>query len=350
MAADVSDFYRVLAEVAEKGFTPEQKQREEHLALIERHLRAIRSPVQVFATAEMLARLRLPTPHLERLLTGFAEALTKVVADDRALDSHGYSNARQGLANLAQAARACAPCDKALLTAWRKFLMAQLSGARCADTVFDRNGQPLPLHGLAKDFNNLLNLTQLEIAPLTLEDLKPLKVLERRQVHDHWKTTQGRAALLGLKELRFGPMAQQLENQKQGIQSKPYSLEQRQSLEWNRRLNDFLAELDRWKPEHEPTEADYFHQKCIAYMALAELLPPGVLRERLLGEYVGFLKLNRFQRDNRLEWFLQVNNALTHTGSDKATLLEQFKASGDSVLQLLAKLEPLFSEAKQRNL
>src|SRR5262249_41836556 len=112
--------------------------------------------------------------------------------------------------------------------------------------------------------------------------------------------------------------------------------------EWEYQLSDFLREMARWKPEHESSEADYFHQKCQLFNELIELSPNNSMRLWILDEYMTFLERNRFKRESFIEWYLHVSDLLrrirTMEKEEREVALEAMRDSNDHVLQLSVKL------------
>ena len=109
--------------------------------------------------------------------------------------------------------------------------------------------------------------------------------------------------------------------------------------------------MAEWKPEHEASAADYFHQKCRLLNELLELSPNSSMRMRMLGEYMAFLEQNRFECDSFIEWFLHVSDLLRRIRSmreeEKIQSLEAVRYSNDGVLQLCVKLMPAIEAALQ---
>jgi hypothetical protein len=109
--------------------------------------------------------------------------------------------------------------------------------------------------------------------------------------------------------------------------------------------------MSQWRSEHEASEADFFHQKCVLFHALLDLTPSDVTKERVFNNYLNFLKLNRFQRESLIEWYWKVrelNRRLnTPDKAERAWMLESLSASGDQVLQLMAKLETVLRPLTQ---
>ena len=137
-------------------------------------------------------------------------------------------------------------------------------------------------------------------------------------------------------------MEKQLEQIKAGKNPPPLTVGERETLDWHRQLNEFLQDIEKWKPEDEASPLDYFHQRCITYGAVIELTPAGSMRERLLGEYLSFLQTQRWQSESFVEWLWHVQR-LPKRGeaADQRGVYEVYANSRDNVLQLLAKREKL---------
>ncbi|HEY7182373.1 MAG TPA: hypothetical protein VIC84_13185, partial [Blastocatellia bacterium] len=129
------------------------------------------------------------------------------------------------------------------------------------------------------------------------------------------------------------------------------SFEGRRSSEWQYKLSEFLREMAEWKPEHEASSDDYFHQKCHLFNELLELSPNSDMRLRILDEYMAFLEQNRFECESFIDWYLHVSDLLRRIRSmkeeEKRLSLEALRYSNDQVLQLCVKLMPVFEAALQ---
>lgn len=142
--------------------------------------------------------------------------------------------------------------------------------------------------------------------------------------------------------LRFGHVIKQTTKAKSNMPPEQLSYETRQSSEWQYKLSDFLREMAEWKPEHEASADDYFHQKCRLFNELLELSPNSSMRLRMLDEYMAFMEQNRFERESFIEWFLHVSDLLRRVRSieeeEKILALEALRHSNDLVLQLSVKV------------
>jgi hypothetical protein len=152
----------------------------------------------------------------------------------------------------------------------------------------------------------------------------------------YWQTPDAKRLLLDAKALRFGPGGKTM-----------LSDAERSTPEWQQQLTDFLKEVADWDASAEKSEADYYHQKCIVYEALVELIPPGPERDKALVEFIGFISNSNLQGQDPVSWFLPAHAMLervrnTNNG-EPAKVLVAFEKSGNPVLCLYAALERTFA-------
>jgi hypothetical protein len=193
----------------------------------------------------------------------------------------------------------------------------------------DPNSLPLPIH----HFNEWLKtLTKSgEIAPIDAGELKDAQILPRPNYHVFWQSPVAKRLLTGIKRLRFGDSDKQL------------SVDERKSFSWSLQLADYLKELESWRPDDEDSPADFFHQKCVLYESLVELVPERRERLKIIDSFVRFLELNSFQTESRIEWFLHVEGLFSRgaMASDEVVteVIQALLRSRDPTLSLYARLE-----------
>src|SRR5262249_27682858 len=152
------------------------------------------------------------------------------------------------------------------------------------------------------DFNQALKSYDY-IPQFTGDDTRPRKIDVPAGYLPYWRTPRAKRLVGKIRVLRVAaadkqtPRAQQSSNAKSNNRSAPLSCEARQSSQWQYQLSDFLREMAEWKPEHEASKDDYFHQKCYLFNELLELSPNSLMRLRMIAEYVAFLEQNRFGRE-----------------------------------------------------
>jgi hypothetical protein len=170
-------------------------------------------------------------------------------------------------------------------------------------------------------------------------------------IYPYWTTWRAKSLFEKIQALRFGRAPRQTTRAKSNELPEPLPYETRQSSQWQYQLSDFLREMAEWKPEHEASRPDYFHQKCRLFNELLELAPNSDMRLRMLDEYMAFLEQNRFECESFIEWFLHVSDLLRRIHSmreeERNLSLEAVRYSNDPVLQLCVKLMPAIAAAYQ---
>ena len=322
---DVDALYETVSEVARVAFNAEELRRREHVRLAERYVAGVRRVAQVGPAVRMLVSLKLPAADLLPLVQSFASALKSVPSDARSFAATFYKDElhRQILAILTE-------CDAkgvgkdALLEAYRAFLLAQVAGVQCEDNrVF--------VARLSEPFDLRYVNTNLLKPPVSAEELTPRSFEPPAKSYQFWQTAEARKLLMDIKHLRFGGREEELKS------------EERETTEWRRELTDYLAALSDWNGSSEPASQDYINEKSVLFNGLLELATAPEVREKVLADYVAFLREPDLRRESRIEWFHHVKRlnewARSQDEATRASLLEAFANSDVVTLRLYAKLE-----------
>ena len=341
---DVSDYYSVMLEMARKAFTREERNSGEHVRFIDSHIVNIVSPAEVIPAALTINELELPPIQLNLLVETYSRALENVVKDDR---SFWFDSDRLTLTVLALTGK-WFPTGF-LLSHFREYLVRQLSAPRCADNLLS-DDKRARAPKFATDFNAAAAPFDY-ISKITGDDIRPKKIDGPAGFYPYWETPRARSLFQKIKVLRFGPMDKQRTNARSKEPPPTLPLEVRRSSEWQYQLSDFLREMTEWKPEHEKSGADYFHQKCHLFNELIELSPNDSMRLKMITEYLIFLERNRFERESFIEWFLHVSDLLRRLRvmekEEREWVLNALRDSNDHVIQLCVKLMPAMEAASQ---
>src|SRR2546430_2370278 len=110
------------------------------------------------------------------------------------------------------------------------------------------------------------------------------------------------------------------------------------------------SKLESWEPTDSEETEDFFHEKCVLYVGLVDLIPPGTEQSKVIRSYVTFLELNSFEGTNRIEWFWHVGDLLERLSAERENkgrtqVLEAFRNSRDPTLNLYARVETWLSQA-----
>jgi hypothetical protein len=300
----------------------------------------ITSPVQVAPVARMLAAASVKDADFRALVASFAEALGKISGDDR---SFAYSMpAGQQILALVEESKRRQLSPLPLLEAYRLYLVVNLSAARCADDASMMGntssfglagGQAVDLE--ARDavgfFNRSLRLAPLQ--PIQEEESTPARL-------------EGVATGLRMcEDAECRAIAEQCRGLAFGENGSAYTPGQRYAPAWRGKVRDLLAALSQWEesaPGAHPTAAEHFRTKSAAYNDLLSLVFDGPDRDLVLRATLDYLKHNRFQQENRLEWFLPVSALIGRVALDPVGMgrvAEELRQADDETIALYANLE-----------
>lgn len=326
---NVSDFYSVIKEVANSAFTPKEVKQDLHVHFIIPYVGGITSSAQVEPVVRLILGIKPSPSQLAILVTEFSSAIKAVANDDRSFSSSLIrGEVVEGIAELIKACGDQGGLKRQLLEALRTHFIKSLNGSRCADSV----ARISPASGQSAHLTKINDAFFAE-NPLLTGDIKPSEVKTATKAYPYWQSNQAQELLAKVKKLRFGSGRE------------PLAVSERSSAEWQLEMTAFLNDLKAWDAEDENTEADYFHQKCVLYEGLLDLVPTSPTRDALLTDYLSHLTGNRMRQDSRIEWFWYVNNLIKKVNLSKGEeLLKSFEAlsnSGDVTIRLYASLNRL---------
>jgi hypothetical protein len=332
---DLTSFYQALTNLMNSGFTPKEKAEGRDLAFLEPYARSIQFHAQAGPFAKLLDEVHVQARQRREMADLLAGALERVRGDARSFTAATtiYKfDLLPPITNLLTKLDETEDLSPALLQALRAYLVANSQNERCADLYF--NGQdPKSLPQPLQYFNEWLKTRgqSAEIAPIDTEELKGAQILPGPTYQAYWRSPAAKALLTGTKRLRFGDSGTQI------------SLDERKSFSWSLELSDYLRELESWKPDDRDTLADFFHQKCVLYESLVELVPEKRALLKIIDSFVRFLELNSFQTESRIEWFMHFEGfySTAAMASDEAVteVTQALLRSRDPTLSLYARLE-----------
>jgi acetyl esterase/lipase len=343
---DVADYYRAMVVMARRAFTREEMRIGEEIQFVEQHIVTIASPAEVMEAAFAIMDLQTTTAQFNALAETYSRALENVANDNRTFWFHTDRLQSAALALAGVGEQRGFPADF-LLARYRDYMVRQLGAPRCADNLMS-DGKPVLRPKFVSEFNAALDRYEY-IPKIADDDTKPRYISREASIYPYWTTRRAKSLLDKIYVLRFGHVYKLSTRVKSNKPPEPLPYDARQSSQWQYQLSDFLREMADWKPEHEASTDDYFHQKCRLFNELLELAPNSSMRLRILGEYMAFLEQNRFERKSFIEWFLHVSDLLRRIHSmnaeEKNLSLEALLYSNDPVLQLCVKLMPVIAAA-----
>jgi acetyl esterase/lipase len=356
---DVLNYYHAMAEMARKAFTDEEMKDGEDVKFLDSQIVNISSPSEIKAAAVAIMESKMTDAHFNLLVETYSRSLENVANDNRSFWSRPEESSGAVIALAGQCERRAFPADF-LLSRYRDYVVRQLGAPRCADNIISEEKRAGPPE-FVTELNEALGRYKY-ISKITYNDFKPRKIDLPARFYPYWTMPRARRLFEKIRFLRisknfedirtlFDQVSKQTTGGKSNKQPEPLSFKERQSPEWQYQLSDFLREMAEWKPEHEASMADYFHQKCHLFNELLELSPNSDLRLRMLDEYMAFLEQNRFECESFIDWYQHVSDLLRRISSmkeeEKKMALQAIRYSNDIVLQLNVKLIPFFEAAIQ---
>lgn len=109
-------------------------------------------------------------------------------------------------------------------------------------------------------------------------------------------------------------------------------------------LTAYLNLISDWTQDSSESDAVFYHEKSIVYTLLLDVVPPGPLSDRILGDFVDFVSNSRLFQQSPAEWFSDPYAMLERAKTNpplRRKLLESYRNSGNSVLALEVALEEL---------
>lgn len=292
LAYDVSDYAAALHAIVESGFTPAERAKEDHVALILTYLSGITSPSQLVPAARLiLDSSALTAPQRDLLINRFNGLMEGMSADPRAF-------------------AAAAPSLRAILTPAMQVSFEKLAArTRSAPACGDPNPQaPKVVVGAAA-------------APgLPMPDTQPF-----------WQSNGSKAMLAQARKVRFGD------------NNRTWTDADRETLDWKDRYHEFIGTLASWNPDPDEPPAVYFHERVILYEGLMDVAPGAAARQSLLEDFISFLNSSSLQRDNPPEWFSVIpemwHRIPFHDPAERQACADALARSGNPVVSLYLALE-----------
>jgi hypothetical protein len=289
---DLSNFYQLLGAMVNRGFTEKERAKEEHVNFLLGFIARASSPLQFAPLADVIENANVTPAQREVIQIRFNGMLENTRPDGRAFS---------------------------VLLADRSKIPPQLqafldknaaSGAGCPD---DAIAARPPAAGSSK-------------APRSA-----LTSASTPKLDPYWQSPEAQRLLEDGTKLRYNANNQALSDA------------DRATPEWRQRLADYLNELANWGPADEKSEADYFHQKCMVFVNLIDLIPPGSDRDQALAAFIGFLNGSSLQRQSPVEWYLEASGILERVrgqgNGEPDKVQEGFEGSGNPILALSNALE-----------
>ena len=294
LVPEVGDFYQALGLVVDSTFSEKERAKEEHINFLLSYVAQVSSPAQLAPVAMLIKSVGITPGQRDAVLGRFNAILENMSADDRSFS-----------ATLSTLQAEIAP---EMSAAFDKYAQRGSRGPRCKDSV---------------PFTAKLAL-----------GTEPAKTEGVAKVERYWESDPAKRIFQQAQRLRFSPAGSMLSNA------------DRSTEDWNRQLTDFLKDLADWNSSQEKSDADFYHEKCLVYESLLDLVPAGEQRRSTLEGFIAFITSSNLQQQSPAEWFVHARTLYDRTKNTNAAegekVLAAYQASGNPVLGLFATIEKVF--------
>lgn len=282
------EYYDLVREVFEQGFTANEKRDGKHVAMLEDQMRALITPFQLDPLTRLLVNARVEDVHYQRLVAVYATALKTLAPDDRSFTSGSRHGFTQAIYDLMARCRRSNLSPVSVLDAYRTYLERGLSGKRCEDSS-EAEGEGAVLSNMLMLLN--AELKRSDLPPLDFSDRKPHILKERAVVHKFWTS----------------PRARSLHERVASLERQP----DKTGELWEVAVRELLGDIAQWQKDESKPSIDYFHQRALMYTKLLRILSPGTVRGSVGAEYVAFLAGSPVQRESPPEWYMYAQDLRT---------------------------------------
>jgi hypothetical protein len=288
LAYEPSEYYGALTAVVNEGFTLKEKAKEEHVNVLLDALAQVTSPSQLTPLASAIQGAGVTPAQRQMLwirLTGLLENMQP--------DNRSFAASLTGLSG------------------W------DTPGLEPALEKYRQKNHGCETDGAPQSSNQ-----------------EASKKPSTPKLDRYWQSANARQLLEAGKKLRFASSDQL------------YSDADRATTQWQRQLADYLNLIADWTQDQQESDADFYHEKCLVYISLLDLVPPGSQSDKILADFVDFISNSALYQQSPAEWFVEPHTLLDRSATNNARhlkVLDAFQLSGNPVLALEVALEKTFS-------
>ncbi len=281
-ATNLPEFYLALSAVVNGSFTPKEKAKEEHFNLLVDALGQVTSPAQLAPLAQAIESAGV-TPAERQLLAARFNGL---------------------LENMQPDSRSFAASLPALFAINTPGIQPSLEKYQLKNHACDTDAAPSS----------------------SASSKKP----STPKLDPYWQSAASQQLLEAGRKLRASSSIQQSSEA-----DRP---------EWQQQLADYLNLIAGWTQDVAESDAVFYHEKCIVYTALLDLVPPGPQSDKIVAEYIDFIGNSDLYQKSPAEWYLEPHTVLarSHSISAQRATLEAYRNSGNPVLALEVAIQKVF--------
>ena len=312
------EYYNALAQIARSMARQGDQARADAFQLLVLYLWRARLPSEMPAVVKAIRAFKPSVAEAAYLDETLRSILDHSVRDARGFSSVGIDLV-QKISDLADDEHEAGLTPSILLHGFRRYLVEQLTGPRCADSVSE--------DPIAAAFNAVLShpgVASRGLEPITVKETRPSRMLAPAAIEWYWRLADPRRLHEQLGRLH-GPDRQ------------PLSEARRRAPDWRAQADAFLTDLERWGGARELSEADNFYQRGVLFASLFDLSPHADLRARTMRGLLDLLRHSMVIRERPELWFLPAVRLLeSQRGAQRREVLDAFERSGQATLMLYA--------------
>lgn len=305
------DYYETLRQVYEKGFSTKQRERGEPGHLLRAAIAGLQSPAQVEPLGKVLFKVAKTPEERQELMDAYGGAVGRVAPSDRVFGRL----TRSQLGIIYEAKRAgVKPAE--LIQGFGRYIAADLSGPRCSKYMKDGDE-------LGREFNALAG----EWA-IPAERMRAERDAGKWDDGEFWESLRAKEVLEDLRWLTHG-------NRDLPGNSRFWTEEERKSLAWSARYQEFLKRIEGWKESEEADPVDAFWMQGHSYWVAADLVPEPAAKAQAVRRWLTHLEQGYLPGSSQNVWFGFLQAVMR---SDKRTMvLQEMLGSRNPVIAAYAQ-------------
>ncbi len=79
----------------------------------------------------------------------------------------------------------------------------------------------------------------------------------------------------------------------------------RATAPWQQQLADYLNLIAEWTQDPNESDSVFYHEKCLVYTALLDVVPAGSESDKILADYVDFVGNSNLYQESPAEWYME---------------------------------------------
>jgi hypothetical protein len=342
---NVQDFYSSIEKFAVTSFNQEQIKQGERLIFLSPFFENIKSPVQIKPLLKILSKIDLTENEFVFLVSSISASIKQISDDDRAFSyTLNYDNATLDIENVIKKLPEDDTLKSELVNSYRNYLVKNLSGNRCRDSVdfeqmlfrisikAEKKEQLSSIEEIFKNFPiNEANKILFRANPIKYEEIKPFKTLDYKFPTNY--LSQGKWAELNneIEDLEFWKS-----NEKTTEENK-------NKVEWQEKFAETLDLIAGSEKLEGEDEFDEFNQKCMLYSKMLQIAYPATLKESTAKYFLALLEKKQFKVISPSEWLYQFDAFFSEVSElkspDKTKINQLIENSKDQTITAYLNLK-----------